>query len=626
MAHESKAGRRRLEPALWAVVFFGLFVYVWKGVESHLIYHGFGVFAAYPVFVWDSPFLSATLSTPGGVLETLAALLAQSYRFSWLGAVTIVLVLGVCFLAIRRLLQSVQVGELRDLACVPLLLVLVIFNRYENPLPILLAIDCALGTAVLYDGLPIKAAPGRMVLFLVLFFLVYYLVGAAVFVFAATACLVEAVRHRRPKEAILVAIAAVVGALALGRLAFGLAPRAIYTAATPWDSTGPTGFAPSSNLMLLVVYTFGPALMAVALAGKALIRFQMRTRSADKAKRGERRQRYDRRVWIGLRLSVVAVAMVLCLIVSRTHIRYERALHYYAQQRDWDQVVALARRMQGRHPFTRTGVFDVNRALAHLGRLGDEFCAYPQDETKTLFLNFADMTGRLGYAKAMELYLDLGCLNAAEKNAYELLENEGASPVILESLVRIHLAKGQRESALVAFRALRKHVGSREYVRQWQEIMADPNLAATCPRLAAWRAMKPTRDYAVMGIAFEPMLRSLLQDKPNHRLACEYLMAYYLLKHQRTQLVNCLPLLRSLGYQELPKHYAEALLVHSLETRTPVETYGWPIAPELRQQFREIRGIVTQAKGDYQSVFGPLASKYGDTYTFYSMFNVCGAK
>ncbi len=624
MAHENKADRRGLEPALWAVVFFGLFVYIWTVIEPHLIYYGFGVFGAYPVFIWDGSFLWTILSTPGGALEAVAALLAQSYRFSWLGALTIVAFLGVLFLAIRRLLRLVQAGGLRDLALVPLLLAIVVYNRYENPLAVLLAVDLALGAAVLYDWLPIEKAAGRMASFFIAFVLVYYLAGAAAFVFVATACLIEAGRYGRWKEALLATLVVIVGTLALGRLAFRLDPRVIYTAATPWDPTRSAGFAPSSNWVLLVVYAFGPALMAVAFGGRALAKVWKRRRPTGRARKSGRWQRNDPRVWVGLRFSGVTVALVLCLLLSRTHIRYERALHYYAQQRDWDRVVALAHRMRGRHPFTRTGVFDINRALAHLGRLGDEMCAYPQDGTKTLFLSFEDMTGRLGYAKAMELYLDLGCLNAAEKNAYELLENEGPSPYILDSLVRIHLAKGQRESALVAFGALKKHVGGREYVRQWQAIMADPNLAAGSPRLAAWRAMKPTRDYAVMGIAFEPMLQSLLRDRPNHRLAYEYLMACYLLKHQRAQLAKYLPLLRSLGFQRLPKHYAEALLVHSLETQTPVEAYGWPIAPQLRQQFREIRGIVTKAKGNYPSVFGPLASKYGDTYTFYSMFNVCG--
>ena len=323
---------------------------------------------------------------------------------------------------------------------------------------------------------------------------------------------------------------------------------------------------------------------------------------------------------------VVAVTAVLCLALSRNHIRDERALHYYASQRDWDSVIALAHRMRGRHAFTRCGVFDINRALAHQGRLGEELCAYPQDDTRTLFLSFDDLTGRLQHAQLLELYLDLGCPNAAEKNAYELLDNEGPSPYVLEALVRIHLTKGQSESARIAFEALRRYVGGGPYVRQWQDVIADPARAESHPLLQAWRRVQGTADSAVAGVSFEPLLKRLLQDTPGHRLAFEYLMAHYLLKHQRAEFVRCLPLLRPLGYQQLPRQYAEAVLVHALETRTSPETQGWPIGPDVQAQFREISGVVKNARGNNQAAFDALAPKYGDTYTFYSMFNVCGAR
>ncbi|UCD52594.1 MAG: hypothetical protein JSW27_08145, partial [Phycisphaerales bacterium] len=59
---------------------------------------------------------------------------------------------------------------------------------------------------------------------------------------------------------------------------------------------------------------------------------------------------------------------------------------------------------------------------------------------------------------------------------------------------------------------------------------------------------------------------------------------------------------------------------------TPVDAFGWTIEPDLRTQFREIRAIVTGTHGDDQAAFDKLAPKYGDTYTFYSMFNVCGVR
>lgn len=122
------------------------------------------------------------------------------------------------------------------------------------------------------------------------------------------------------------------------------------------------------------------------------------------------------------------------------------------------------------------------------------------------------------------------------------------------------------------------------------------------------------------------MLTRLLQDTPDHRLAFEYLMAHYLIRHQRAELVRCLSLLRPLGYRRLPRQYAEAVLVHSLETRTPADAQGWDVESDVYSQFREITGIAKNARGNNQAVFDTLAPKYGDTYTSYCLFNVCGAK
>jgi hypothetical protein len=196
-------------------------------------------------------------------------------------------------------------------------------------------------------------------------------------------------------------------------------------------------------------------------------------------------------------------------MVSRTQAHDERALHYHAQQRDWDRVLALAHRMRAKHQFTRSGVFDINRALAHTGCLGSELFAFPQDDLKTLYMRFDDMSGRLTRAKSLELYLDLGCLNAAEQNAYELLAHEGASPPVLEALVRIHLAKGEYEPARVFFQALRQYAGCRQHVRRWQSLLADPARAETDPLLESWRKAQPVRDDTSLGIS-PVALRNLL--------------------------------------------------------------------------------------------------------------------
>lgn len=121
-------------------------------------------------------------------------------------------------------------------------------------------------------------------------------------------------------------------------------------------------------------------------------------------------------------------------------------------------------------------------------------------------------------------------------------------------------------------------------------------------------------------------IKSLVETNPDHRLAFEYLMACHLLRNERVEIISHLPLLKPLGYTQLPRHYAEALLVHSLRTGTPVDAQGWIIDPDLQRHFGEIRSIVTEARGDDRRVFDTLVPKYGDSYMFYSMFNLCGLK
>ncbi len=627
----------RREFRLWTLLFAAVFVYLWQEVRPEFLYSGFGIFTAYPVFAWDGAFLREVLSTPGGPLNALAALLAQTYRLGWLGALTIMLLLAAIFVGLRRLLRR---RVTRDLAWVLVLAALMIYTRYDDPLPTLLAIGLFVWLAVLYDSVPIKMLWTRVGLFLVLFALAYYLAGASALLLAAAVCLIEALPHRRVAVALIEVALAVGVVFVLGRLAFGLEPRAIFTAGTPWNPTHNANFSAFSHTLIVVLYASVPTLLLVDSLANPLIRRmaasapqalgmvskKRRPQASLEVATRKRDARSKRRDWLGLgaRALILVGATALCLAFARNHLRDERALHYYSQQRHWSRAVALAHRMQSAGAFTRSAVFDINRALGHEARSGDELCAYPQDGTKTLFLGFHDMVGRFQHAKLLELYLDLGCPNAAEKNAYELLDNEGPSPHVLEALVRIHLAKGERESAKIALAALKKYAGAGPLVRRWQPAVTDPAKAESDPLIRNWRHVRGTRDYAVAGIAFEPLLKTLLQETPDHRLAFEYLMAHFLLTHQRDQVLGGLPLLASLGYKRLPRHYAEAVLVHSLETRTPPDARGWTIEPDVYNGFRRITAIAQSAQGDSQAVFDRLAPQYSDTYTFYSLFNTCG--
>ena len=109
-------------------------------------------------------------------------------------------------------------------------------------------------------------------------------------------------------------------------------------------------------------------------------------------------------------------------------------------------------------------------------------------------------------------------------------------------------------------------------------------------------------------------------------MAFEYLTAYYLLQNQRAALVDNLHRVRDLGYPRLPNHYAEALVLHVNQLRQPVDMQGWPLDPRFTDQLRQITAAWTAAGGNRQAAMAALAPRFGDTYTFYSIFGVSGVK
>jgi hypothetical protein len=594
----------------------GLFAVLWQIIQTPLLYYGFGVFSAFPVFSLEASFLRSTLSEPGGTLGALAALLAQTYSIAWLGALTLTVVLTALLAGMRRLLRSLDAPSLRDPAWAPLMAALAIYNQYDSPLADLLAVTLSVWTIVVYEALAGDTASRRVAVFTVLFVVAYWLAGASAFVWAAAVCLTEAILRRRIREAVVLGGLACAAGLVLGRFVFALDLRSACIVATPWSVSRTVELSPLSIWLVGAMYAFVPGLVLAAAVCRVRVFHRL-------AVSGDGRAGPGGWGWMGIRGGLICAVAVLCL-APKNPIRAERQLHFFSQRADWDRVLGLAGRLRGRESFTRSGVFDIDRALAHKGRLADELCAYPQEGIDTLFMSYRDMPGRFQHSKAMELYLDLGYLNAAEKNAYELLDNDGPSPYVLEALVRIHLAKGQDEAAEIFFKALRRYVGSGPYSRRWQRIIGDAAAIQADPQVLTWRRLALAGDAAVEGIAFEPTLKRLLHDSPGNRLAFEYLMGYTLLKGQRAEIAACLPVLRSLGYSRLPRHVAEALLVHSLETRTAVDSQGWTLDPGVLRDARDIRAIVQKSQGDNRAAFEALAGRYGGTYTFYCLFNVCG--
>jgi len=142
----SRPRTRFASGALGPLAFFvSFFLYVWFRIEPRLLLHVTG-----PLFFFSDPFWKTFSSRPGGVLDFIAAFLAQADHFNWLGALVLT---GVCFLIflISRRLVTLAGGAVPwTVLVLPSLGLLLGLNQFQTsawnqPLELLLSLAAALG-------------------------------------------------------------------------------------------------------------------------------------------------------------------------------------------------------------------------------------------------------------------------------------------------------------------------------------------------------------------------------------------------------------------------------------------------------------------------------------------------
>ena len=149
------------------------------------------------------------------------------------------------------------------------------------------------------------------------------------------------------------------------------------------------------------------------------------------------------------------------------------AVHYYACQRMWPEVLQAARHCPDNYAVTNA----VDRALYHTGRLSRDMFAYPQ-HPEALMITGEDHS--VLYWAKFDTLIDLGLLNLAEKDLTECMETFGEHPMILQRLATIDLAKGKIEAARIYLERLRQTLFFSTWAQDYLvRLEADPTLPAT---------------------------------------------------------------------------------------------------------------------------------------------------
>lgn len=621
-------------PVVCAVFFVAFYLFLLLYIGPQLIYHYFEISRKAPFFKTGWLFLQDCLSYPGGPSEYLAALLTQLCYFPWIGALCITLLaLGIYRLTVS-LVTIKQDSPWHVICYVPALLILMVCGRYENSLSTGVAVLVVVLFSVLYEKISPHLGPARLILFLIVCGIVYYIAGSTALIFVALAALSEFFNRRKPVFGVLYLLLGPAVCWLLGAYVFGLEASEVYLYSSPFipikQNLEKDKWARVFEEALFVVL---PVVVLLVNSGRRLA--ETRSTSRQLRRRREKKSSIAQKTsdslgpgrpkWV-VQTALLALIAVPSVLLS-FNLRAKRVIQvsYFTCQRMWPEVLAVARKghLKPYFPFCNNAV---NRALCYTGRLGDEMFAYPQDYRNSDLVFCQFQRGNVIFMERAEVCLELGLVNVAEEIAYEFLEGTDDSPFILKQLALINIVKGQIETARIFLRALSRNLAYGKEARDiLRRLESDPQLERD-EHIQYLRSIMVDQEYDYVTYDEGRWLEGLLRRNKHNKMAFEYLMAHYLLTKQLDKLVENLPRLDDFGYKSIPRHYQEAILLYIGTTRKDVDMGERGINAEIMKQYDEINRIGQNLNNNMELIRQAIEPKFGHTYFFYFTFGYSGKK
>ncbi len=653
----ARAGSHSESPACgwdrWLVqglFYAGLLAYVWLLIQPRLIYDAFGIYLPYPEFVLDGIWLQQAVTRPGGFVEVSAAFLSQWFFAPHLGALIVTAIAALIGFGTQRLLQELGGAASREarhgwfVSLFPALSVLVFYQFYYHPLAALLALAICLWVAVVHQ---MVANSWRPVAFAAFCVGLYHLAGTVCLLFGLLSGIWYVAGKRRPIAGAVAIAFSVLAPWLAGVQLFHLTVLEAYSVAWPFGTGNASDMEAWPLNALRCLFLFPPGLLLIAVFCRSLPP-PLQVRCAGWSRCGGRIVRV---MW---QLVVLAAAVAAVLSFSRALHRERRfEMVHFALQQQWDQVLRVARQLSpSRHDWFSRHL--VNRALYHTGQLGDAQFSFSQTPAALLLLADEVPHGAPKFWMLSEIAWELGDVNLAEQWTFQRLEALGECPSALERLAQICLAKDRTAEASQAGEPLANSAGVRERLadvsspgreaarillnRMAKNVLYGHRARALLERLDApspagdsWlqdvervRVLRCSDDRVFQTYSEEFMLGSLLRANPRNRMAFEYLMAFYLACCRTDKLVEHLPRLNDFGYREIPRHYEEAILIHTNETSQAVALGGRKIRPETVRHFRRFIDRLLPWQQQPPLAVGALADEFGGSYFYYYAFGISG--
>ena len=565
-------------------------------------------------------FFQTYLAQGGALADWLSLGMVQLFAFDWLGAILVgLLCLGALATAGPMIANRPLRYAVLGLLAAALLLV---HSAYTYDLVPTVGLVVALSAATAAGQLRFRPLP-MLAMHLLAAGIVYWVAGACAWEYVAVASLLQL---RRPGSKVWALAWLILPAILMRLLALmasgghgQLIPTSIaHGLDGPWQAVA-----------TFVLWLAVPAGLAAQFGGDFLARRRGRVaptkpapapkKPAPKPKAARLRPLLSPALYVAVVLGpVAAVAAVEAFSESAREARAPLEIEYASAHRQWARILGFARARPDRAKSLRFAM-DLQRALYFTGRLGEDLFRFPQEGRMSYGINEVDHWPDM--RRIYDLCLDLGRINDCEAVAHEALVIIGPRPDILQRLAEIKRIKRQPEQARIFLRALQDDLILGSWARAGlEQLRADPK-GERVAQYKSLRELTPTVDdyhgvYAPdMKAGLEIMLAGLMLSNKQNRMAYEYVMTSYLIRRDLGPFMEALPMANALRFQNLPRHWEEAVLISCTQAQKPVPP-GFPIRPETVDRYRKVLQAI-QTTRDPNELTAIMKRDFGETYFCY---------
>ena len=588
---------------LFTAIFLSFyFIYFLLRIDPKLIYQ-----SQEPVFFFDRYFINEFFSYPGGVNELISGFLSQFFYYSWTGALLLVLVFASVTWNTWLLIRSITaIRPILYLHWIPSVILIALHSNYRFPLVLTLGLLWAMLGINIYIRLAPSKNTLRLLLYLILQAILYYVTAGQAYLFSLIVILYEVLHHRGIVLPLLYTLFAALLPYIGASTIFIIRIQDAYTMyLTSYDTY-------KVSWLSWVLYAFFPFILLLVTIEQRYV----------KAGKMNANNLWDKLLCHrSVPIQLIQAIIIFSLVSISALYSYNKKgkafllLDHYARFEEWQKVLDIA---QKGLPISNVVQCQVNRAMYHAGYLCDKMFGMTQlFKGDGLFLH---KSVRASFAlQHSDLFFDLGLINESEHWAHEAIANNGDTAWNLQRLVLVNLLKDKRDIAEKYLGMLRKTMWHKKWTEEHHKYLSDENDFAEHPKYRYLKSVIPESDFLVSPTEPELCLEELLKNTKN-KMAFEYFMAYCLLEGQIGRFARHLQQLNYFDYPKIPRHFEEAVLIYNqLTGGKGIALQGKDISEQTIRKFDDFNEIKAKYKNDKTAARREL-TKYRDTYWFYALY------